>query len=145
MNAFFMTVVLQHYLPIDEIRQPFLVCKILGLSSGTRIINSLSSQSRASQIRSRCSRFTLSTNSWYNSLIVFGRMPVALAKSACVHLSSPSFVDSKILIIHHCSFRYKIALFDMCVWHCYFIADSDKFYCLALTNANISTIFLFCL
>ena len=108
-----MTAVLQHYLSDDdEIREPFLVCRTFGLSSGTRTINSSSLQPRASQMRSKCSRFTLSTNSWYNSLIVFGRMPVARAKSACVHLSSPSLVDSKILIIRCCSFRYKISFFD---------------------------------
>lgn len=80
----------------------------LELPSGTLTISSSSSQFRASQIISRCSRFTLSTNSWYNSLIVLGRMPVALARSACVIFRSPSLVDSKILIIRHCSFRYKI-------------------------------------
>lgn len=105
-----LTAVLQHYLSKnDEIRKPFRVCITLGFSLGILTIRSLSSQSRASQIRSKCSKFTLSTNSWYNSPIVLGRMPVALAKSACVHLISPSLVDSKILIIRHCSFRYKIA------------------------------------
>ena len=114
----FMTAVLQHYPSVDdEIREPFLVCSTLGLSSGTRTINSSSLQFRASHIRSKCFKFTLSTNSWYNSLIVFGRMPVALAKSACVHLSSPSLVDSKILIIHCRSFPYKIPFFNtsMCL------------------------------
>ena len=65
----------------------------------SRIIRSDSSHPSASQIRSRCSRFTLSAISWYRSLIVEGRMPVALARSACDHLRSPSRVDSKILII----------------------------------------------
>jgi hypothetical protein len=48
---------------------------------------------------------------------VLGLIPVALAKSACVHLTSPSLVDSKILIIHRRSFRYKITFFDtfMCL------------------------------
>lgn len=129
---FLKTVVLQHYLS-DEIREPVLVCSILGFSSGTRIINSSSSQFRASQMRSKCSKFTLSTNSWYNSLIVFGRMPVALANSACVHLSSPSFVDSKILIIRRRSFRYKISLFDTLMYlllfysgFCYTLSDAER-------------------
>lgn len=75
---------------------------------GIRTINSSSSQSSASHIRSRCSRFTRSASSWYNSLIVFGRIPVARARSACVSLSSPSFFDSKIFIIRHCSFRFNL-------------------------------------
>ena len=101
--------VLQHYLWLDdEIREPFFVCTTLGSESGTLLINSSSWQSKASQIKSRCSRLTLPANSWYKSLIVFGQMPVALAKSACVHLISPSFADSKILIIRHRSFHYKI-------------------------------------
>ena len=41
-----MTAVLQHYLPDDEIREPFLVCRTLGLLSGTRTINSSSSHIR---------------------------------------------------------------------------------------------------
>ena len=122
MNVFFITVVLQHYLSNDEIREPFLVCITLGLSLGTLTINSSSRQSRASHMRSKCSKLTLSTNSWYNSLIVFGRIPVALAKSACVHLISPSLIDNKILIIRRRSFRYKITHFDITVLICYFIA-----------------------
>ena len=70
-----------------------------GRVGSSRIIRSDSSHPSASQIRSRCSRFTLSAISWYRSLIVEGRMPVALARSACDHLRSPSRVDSKILII----------------------------------------------
>lgn len=57
------------------------------------------SQSRASQIKSRCSRLTRSISSWYISLMVDGRMPVLRARSACVQRNSPSFLDSKILII----------------------------------------------
>ena len=30
------------------------------------------------------------------------------ARSACVSRNSPSFFDSKIFIIRHCSFRYKL-------------------------------------
>ena len=128
-----MTAVLQHYLSdVDEIREPFLVCRTFGLPSGTRTINSSSLQSRASQMRSKCSRFTLSTNSWYNSLIVFGRMPVALAKSACVHLSSPSLVDSKILIIRRRSFRYKISFFDTLM--CLLLFYSGLSYILSYTD-----------
>lgn len=78
---------------------PCRVWQTFALSSGTRTISSSSSQSRASHIKSKCSRFTLSASSWYNSLIVFARMPVRLERSACVNLSSPSFFDSKILII----------------------------------------------
>jgi hypothetical protein len=103
---------LQHYLPIDEIRAPFFVCTIFGCLFGTHTISSSSSQFKASQIRSKCSKFTLSAISWYNSPIVLGRIPVALAKSACVHLASPSFIDSKILIICRCSFRCNITLLD---------------------------------
>ena len=76
----------------------------------------------------KCSKFTLSTNSWYNSLIVFGRMPVALAKSACVHLSSPSFVDSKILIILIAPSVIKYHVFAMPYGKSYFIADMDNSY-----------------
>lgn len=114
--------VLQHYLP-DEIMVPLFVWVIFGVLSGTRTINSLSSQFRASQIRSKCSRLTLSTNSWYNSFIVFGRIPVALARSACVHLISPSFVDSKILIIRCCSFRYKITPNSIFLGHLLFYSE----------------------
>ena len=53
----------------------------------------------ASQIKSRCSRLTRLASSWYSSLIVVGLMPVTLASSACVQRISPSFLDSKILII----------------------------------------------
>ena len=128
-----MTAALQHYLSDDdEIREPFLVCRTFGLSSGTRTINSSSLQSRASQMRSKCSRLTLSTNSWYNSLIVFGRMPVALAKSDCVHLSSPSLVDSKILIIRRRSFRYKISFFDTLM--CLLLFYSGLSYILSYTD-----------
>lgn len=119
---------LQHYLSVDEFREPFLVCMIFGFSSGTRTINSFSSHPRASQIRSKCSKLTLSVNSWYNSLIVFGLIPVALAKSACVHLHSPSLVDNKILIIRCRSFHYKITPSDKIVCKSYFIAESDISY-----------------
>lgn len=128
-----MTVVLQHYLSDGEMREPFLVCTILGFSSGTRTINSPSLQWRASHIRSSCSRLTLSVISWYKSLIVFGRMPVALARSACVHLSSPSFVDNKILIIRRCSFRYKIAHLFIFMYHLLFYSG----FCYILSNYNI--------
>ncbi len=104
-----MTSVLQHYLSDGEIREPFRVCIILGFSSGTYSISSSSLQFRASHIRLKCLKFTLSANPWYNSLIVLGRIPVALARSACVHLISPSFVDNKIFIIRRRSFRYKIS------------------------------------
>ena len=128
-----MTSVLQHYLSDGEIREPFLVCTMLGVSSGTYYISSSSLQFRASQIRLKCLRFTLSANPWYNSLIVFGRMPVTLARSACVHLSSPSFVDNKIFIMRRRSFRYKIALFGTFLCHllfysglCYILSYSDR-------------------
>ena len=120
---------LQHYLSLDgETKEPFLVCMTFGCSSGTHTINSSSLQFRASQIRFKCSRFTLSTNSWYNSLIVFGRISVALAKSACVHLSSPSFVDSKILIILIAPSVIKYHISAMPYGKSYFIADMDNSY-----------------
>lgn len=132
MNVFFMTAVLQHYLSDGEIREPFLVCTILDFLSGTRTINSSSLQWRASHIRSNCSKLTLSVISWYKSLIVFGRMPVTLARSACVHLSSPSFVDNKILIIRRCSFRYKIAHIFIFMYHLLFYSG----FCYILSNYN---------
>ena len=104
-----LAIVLQHYFCNGRIREPFLVCTTLGFLSGSLTIRSSSLQFRASHMRSRCSKLTLSANSWYNSLIVFGRIPVALARSACVHLISPSLVDNKILITRHRSFRYKIS------------------------------------
>lgn len=125
MNVF-LTSVLQHYLPDGKIREPFLVCTILGSSSGTRTINSSSLQLRASHIRSNCSRLTLSHISWYKSLIVLGRMPVTLARSACVHLISPSLVDNKILIIRRRSFHYKITFFNTLL--CYLLFYSGSCY-----------------
>ncbi len=44
-------------------------------------------------------RFRLTRCSWYISLMVDGRMPVFRARSACVQRNSPSFLDSKILIM----------------------------------------------
>ena len=67
-----------------EIIEPFLVCTILGVLFGTLTINSSSSQFKASQIRSNCSKLTLSANSWYNSLIVLGLIPVALAAPSAI-------------------------------------------------------------
>lgn len=98
------------------------------LLSGIRTISSSSVQFNTPQIRSRCSRLTLSTNSWYNSLIVFGRIPVIRARSACVIFRSPSLVDNKILIIRHCSFHYKITPIKNLWCFCYFIADYVIFY-----------------
>ena len=128
-----MTSVLQHYLSDCEIREPFLVCTMLWFSSGTYSISSSSLQFKASQMRLICLRFTLSANPWYNSPIVLGRMPVTLARSACVHLSSPSFLDNKIFIMRRRSFRYKIALFDTFLCHllfysglCYILSYSDR-------------------
>lgn len=72
---------------------------IRGSLLGIRTKISLISQSNASHIKSKCSKFILSAISWYRSLIVDGLIPVFRARSACVHLSSPSLVDSKILII----------------------------------------------
>lgn len=138
MNVFSLVIVLQHYLPC-EIVDPAFVWVTLGCSSGTLTISSSSSQSNASHMRSRCSRFTLSTNSWYNSLIVLGLIPVALAKSAWVHLTSPSFVDSKIRIIRCRPFRYKITLFDTFVFFllfysvfCYILSDIVIGACMAI-------------
>lgn len=71
----------------------------LAVLFGIRTMISSRSQSRALQIKSRCSRFTRSHNSWYISLIVDALIPVALDRSACVQRSSPNFLDSKILII----------------------------------------------
>lgn len=68
-------------------------------SSGTYFIKSDKLTSRVLQITSKCSNETLSAYSWYNSLIVFGRIPVALDSSAWVILFSPKIDDSKILII----------------------------------------------
>lgn len=132
MNVFPLAVVLQHYLP-DEIKDPALVWVIFECLFGTLTINSLSSQFKASHMRSRCSRLTLSTNSWYKSLIVLGLIPVTLAKSAWVHLASPSFVDSKILIIRRCSFRFKISFFD--TFMCLLLFYSD--FCYILPNYDI--------
>ena len=66
---------------------------------GMRIMRSVMSQSRASQIRSMWSMLTRSANSWYKSLMVAARIPVDLARSAWVHRRSPSRVESKIRII----------------------------------------------
>lgn len=100
------------YSSIGGLDEPLMVCTILASVFGSLTINSSSEQSSASQIRSRWSKFTLSTISWYNSLIVVGRMPVFLARSACVHFRSPNREESKILIIRHCSFRYNLPFFD---------------------------------
>lgn len=134
MNVFFMTSVLQHYLSDGEIREPFLVCTMLGVSSGTYTISSSSLQFRASQIRLKCLRFTLSANPWYNSLIVLGRIPVTLARSACVHLSSPSFVDNKIFIIRRRSFRYKITHSYIFMFHLLFYSG----FCYILSNRRMN-------
>lgn len=125
---------LQRYVTPDSRKQfAFFVFEPL---SGDRTISSSRLQCRASQILSRCSRFTLSTNSWYNSLIVFGRMPVALAKSACVIFRSPSLVDSKILIIRHCSLRYKITSIVQFVVLLLFYSEIS--YILSNSDMNIS-------
>lgn len=76
-------------------------------SFGTRTIKSVKSQPSTSQILSSCSRLTRVVTSWYNSLIVLGRMPVLRARSACVHLSSPSRVDSNILNYKPVSFMVE--------------------------------------
>ena len=57
------------------------------------------SQSRALQILSRCSRLTRSTSSLYSSLMVAALIPVARARSAWVQRLSPRRVDSRILIM----------------------------------------------
>lgn len=83
---------------------------IFGPSSfGTRTIKSVNSQPSTSQILSSCSRLTRVATSWYNSLIVLGHMPVLRARSACVHLSSPSRVDSNILIIGQSPLWWSLA------------------------------------
>ena len=111
---------LQHYLSlIDEL---FVSHCLTDGASSTRIIRSFSSQPRTSQILSNCSKFTRSTSSWYNSLMVLGLIPVFRARSACVHFFSPSRVDSKILIIHR-SFSYNISLFVITGEFCYFISN----------------------
>lgn len=79
-------------------RMFFALVWVYFILSGTFTISSLRLQWSALQIRSKCSRFTLSAISWYNSPIVFGLIPVLLANSACVILCSPNRVLSKILI-----------------------------------------------
>ncbi len=98
---------------------------LLGMYSSMSVI----SQSRASQIKSKCSRFIRSHKQLYISLIVLGRIFVARARSAWLHLSSPSLVDSLILIISstllcmiHCSIsRYKkvknVTLYRILLWN----------------------------
>ena len=113
-RSIFLLVALQHYF-LGKINVPVFVWFIFGSWSGTLIINSSNRHSSASQIKSKCSSFTLSANSWYNSLIVFGRIPVARAKSACVHRNSPNLVDSKILIIYHCPFHHTLLQFNI-IW-----------------------------
>ena len=66
---------------------------------GTYSMRSEISHSNTSQILSTWSRFIRVTNSWYHSLIVLGRIPVASARSFCVHLFSPRSRDKWILIM----------------------------------------------
>ena len=101
----------------------------LELLLGVRTIMSLNLQSNTSQIKSSCSRLTLSVISWYKSLIVFGRIWVARDKSICVHLRSPSSLDNKILnrsqtpldkyyqiLLNISWFWYKISKYDKWFW-----------------------------
>ena len=101
---------------------PVRVCSTFGISSGTRMIISVSSQPSASQMRSRCSKLTRSAMSWYNSLIVAGLIPVLRDRSACVQRSSPSFLDRSILIVCPRSFRNNLSAILR------FFSDSEDYY-----------------
>ncbi len=71
----------------------------MSLQAAIEKLASGGSQPKTSQILSRCSRLTRSAISWYRSLMVLARMPVRLARSACVHFLSPRSVDNRILIM----------------------------------------------